>query len=278
MPSVLTFNTPASPLTPVQSGTSYTAPFTVSATFQPDTPGGSCAALSYRQSVSGTIKVDNVAMPFYLCAATGTLLDPTTPREDGCPPSGSNCTGCTAYGYRQCNMTNDRYWNPDQATGADFQMTDAPGFSNVEPGHTYELDVTFVGDINGASPASTATWTVTGSLTTSPSTATPTVTMSCNHDETPLGLHEAQDDKGRKHVIVAIARRPGAPALHPSAIQLDLTDKAGQVIRLGPPNVHEVSNARRAIAYVVYPLQEDAQPEKGSIALDGEPWGELPVV
>lgn len=278
MPSVLTFNTPNSPLTPVQSGTSFTAPFSVSATFEPDTPGGSCAALVYRQYVSGTLEVDNVALPFYTCAASHTLLDPTTPTEDGCPPAGSNCTGCTAYGYRQCNMTNDRYWNPDQATGADFQMTDAPGFTNIQPGHTYDIDVTFVGKLNDdTGTVSQKTWVVSGSLTTPPSSATPTVSMSCNHEETPLGLHQAQDKQGAKFAILAVARKPRAPALHSAAVQLDLADETGRKIQTGEPSVHEVSNARKTIAYLLYPLSKDATPVKGLVTLDGKPWGELPI-
>lgn len=276
MPSVLSFNTPASTLVPAQSGTFYNAPFNVDATFAPDQPGGSCAALVYRQYVSGAFTVNGTAFPHYLCQASGILLSGTL-QEDGCPPNGSNCTGCTAYGYRQCNMVNTYYNNPDQATGAYFWLYDAPGFSNVTPGSTYEIGLTFRGVIlDNATIVADETWQVIGT-TTIPGTSVTTASTTCAYDETPLGLHLRQDAEGSSKIILAVARKAGAPAIATGAIELQLIDAAGQKIDPGPAEAHEISNARKAVAYLVYSVPEGATPVKGQIALDGEPWGELPV-
>jgi hypothetical protein len=279
MSSVLSFTTPAATLTPVLASGNFTAQFNATATFEPDTPGGSCADLFYRQYLFGTYTVDGLAITHYLCRATNVVISPSVPREDGCPPVGSNCTGASAYGYRQCNMTNQYYSNPDQATGANFWMSDTPGFYNVQPGHTYGLNLNFNGQIENAGGVVTqANWQVLGSATTPATTTAPLTAGSCSHNETPVGLSVADHPEGGRVAILSVARDAGAPALNAAAVDLRLWDRFGREIQTGPAVVHEIGNARAATAHLVYPLPADAQPVKGLVAMDGVPWGELPAL
>jgi len=279
MPKVVAFNTPPTTLTPVLSGTSFTAPFNVTAVFAPDTVGGSCAALVYRQYIFGTFAINSVVVPHYLCQTSGVLMSPSTPLEDGCPPNGTNCTGTTAYGYRQCAMTNDGYFNPDQATGAEFWMYDAPGFTNVQPGTVYALNLNFRGEIQNAGATLTqASWEATGQVATSATVQPATLeTTTCDHDETPIGLRVARSHEQGLLAILSVSRRAGAPRLNSEAIQLRLWDAHCHEIETGPGVVHEVGNSRKVTAHLFYQLSAGSHPIKGSLALDGRPWGELPV-
>lgn len=280
MPTVATFLTPASTVTPVLADGNFNAPFNVTATFTPDSPGGSCAALVYRQYVSGGFTVDGLAVPHYLCQASGVLLN-ATPQEDGCPPNVNNCTGATAYGYRQCVMTADGYTNPDQPTGANFWMFDAPGFTNVQAGHTYGVNLNFRGEIqNTGATMAQNTWQVIGTVVTSAinSAPPPAPMMTCAHDETPIGLHIDDNAEGKRFAILSLARAPNAPPLNPAAVKLRLWDKSGHEIHPEPATAHEVGNRRKATAHLLYPLPAKAAPIRGAVALDGEHWGELAAV
>ncbi len=280
MPTVATFVTPNGTVAPVLSDGNFNAPFNVTATFTPDGPGGSCAALSYRQYVSGTFSVNGLVVPFYLCQASGVQLSATTAQEDGCPPNGNNCTGATAYGYRQCVMIADGYTNPDQPTGADYWMFDAPGFTNVQAGTTYAMNLTFRGEIqNNGATMTQSTWQVAGTVTTAASNSAPApdLATSCAHDETPIGLRVDDTPEGKRMAILSLARAPGSPPLNPSAVGLRLWDKAGHEIHAEPATAHEVGDRRRTTAHLFYPLPAKAAPVKGSVALNGEHWGEMPA-
>ncbi|UAL09043.1 hypothetical protein [Caulobacter segnis] len=278
MPSVLSFTTPATPITPVLASGNFTAQFNVTATFQPDTPGGSCAALVYRQYLYGSYTVDGVTIPHYLCQATNIVISPTVPQEDGCPPVGSNCTGASAYGYRQCNMTNQYYSNPDQATGANFWMSDTPGFYNVQPGHIYGLNLNFNGQIqNAGATLSQANWQVLGSATTPPTATPPSTAGGCTHNETPVGLSVADHPDGGRVAILSLARDAGAPAVDTAAVKLRLFDRLDRQIQAGPATAHEIGDGRAATAHLIHALPADAAPVKGLVSMDGVLWGELPA-
>lgn len=277
MPQVVAFNTPASTFAPVLSGSDFNAPFNVTATFSSDTKGA-CTDLSYRQYVFGTFAVNSVIVNHWLCQKTNVSLSPSTYLEDGCPPNGSNCTGCTAYGYRQCNMTNDGYF--DQSSTSEFWMYDAPGFTNVQPGKTYAVNLNFKGEIVNTKTSTLvqqAKWEVTGQVSIPKSTTTKHLSAAGAHGENPVALAFAKSKEEGPLAILSLRRDAGAPGLNPATIHLRLTDAKGHEIKHGPGVAHEVGNSRRATAHVFYPLPPGALPVKGVVAWEGKAPTELTV-
>lgn len=276
MSTVAAFNTPTGTIAPMFDGTKYAAPFNVTATFTPSTPGGSCADLFYRQYVSGSFWIDGIRVTHILCQETGAVLDQNAMLEDGCPPENGSCDECTAYGYRECPSDYDYYYDPDQETGAEFWMYDAPGFSVVQPGTTYALSLSFSGQIQNAGGVITqSNWNVEGVFAVpdhEPTTQTTETTIASDSppDAKPLALKSAVNANGDQVIVLSLSQGSGGAKLKPSVIQLKLYDTLGREVEVGPPAAHEIATPRgRATAHLLYPKLGSARPVKGLVLIAG---------
>lgn len=271
------FVTPTTNLVPTFGGGRYSASFRNTATFTCG-QGETCAAGAYRQYVMGSFTANGSQLSHVLCGSV--LLSTAVYYEDGCPPNGSNCAGCTAYGYRACTMTNDGYTNPDQANGSDFWMTDAPGFNNVKTGTLYAINLSFQGKlVNTTNNAvlATQTWTVSGSATAGVMlAAVPTAAdVAPIADQVGLGAGDKIVGADLTYNLISRApelqvtvRRPStAASLSPEALEIALTDGDNNaVIPLGAPEVYEIGNRAGSTATLVYSLADDGPlPELASL-------------
>ncbi|PHY17514.1 hypothetical protein [Caulobacter sp. BP25] len=268
------FDTPTSNVVPTWTGGRFAAEFSNTAVFTCG-PDETCADGVYRQTVKGEFLVNGSPLTHVLCGPV--VLSPTDYEEDGCPPAGDNCDFCTAYGYRQCAMTNDRYTNPDQATGSDFSMEDAPGFNApLNPLNNYTINLSFEGmlfDIGAGNVLATQTWTVVGS-----SLSTPTLAATQGEDLVPaqataeeIGL--ASTDKlfrvehtrnrltGALELHLVIQRAVGSAPLSSKALSVALfdADKEPMIAALGEPSgVYEIGSRSGVTTNVVYKLPPTA--------------------
>ena len=83
-------------------------------------------------------------------------------QEDGCPSA-----SCTAYGHRSCPQDPIDQYLPQRSNGCEFSMYDAPGFNNITKGKTYNLDLTFQGqliNVTSNTALATNTWTTSGRI------------------------------------------------------------------------------------------------------------------
>lgn len=240
---------------PAAHGADFNAPFTATATFS----GGNCAVGEYRQYVKGTFKVDGSVLDHVLCGQVHMSADVFL--EDGCP-NGS----CTAYGHRTCPQHPYDQFLPQRATGCDFSMSDAPGFSNVTRGKTYSLDLAFQGKLidtsRGGAVLVSKDWTTTGSQLVAETTASqPPVSLAAN--DKIVGAHHKQNvESGAMELHIVVARPAGLPPLDVSGMTLSLTDAAGHSIKppSAPPSVYEVGSKRRSTVSIVYTLAAGAAP------------------
>lgn len=278
------FVTPTSNITPTFDGGRYAGSFRNTATFTCGS-GETCAAGAYRQYVMGSFSANGSQLAHVLCGSV--VLSTAAYYEDGCPPNGSSCAGCTAYGYRACTMTNDGYTNPDQATGSDFWMTDAPGINNVKAGTLYAINLSFQGKLINTTNSSvlvTRTWTVSGSATAGATLAAGSTDFAPQPpDPETVGLASSDKIVGvdltynvltHAPELQVIIRRPaGSAPLSHEALEVALTDaNGGAVSPLGGPEVYEIGNRAGATTTLVYGLADDAPlPELASLtaSLDG---------
>lgn len=260
------FVTPVGNLAPTVDGARFSAPFGCTATFTNDS-GPSCADGEYRQFVRGLFSVNGMVLAHYLCRAGGTVMSSEVFAEDGCPPP-----GCTSYGHRACTGSPfDAYSAPDRATGSHYASSDSPGFSNVTPGMTYTIELSFQAsliDVSSSVPLATADWTIVGQTVTSPSLSSPR-TEGLQPDDRVLAVHAACNlDHGGQQIHVVIGRRPGSPPLDAGAVTLVLRDEHGEPIAFGDAVVHEVAIGARATASIVFDCPDGARAATGEVTVD----------
>nr|WP_295105383.1 hypothetical protein [uncultured Caulobacter sp.] len=264
------FVTPTANVTPIFNGGRYAGSFSNTATFTCGS-GETCAAGAYRQYVMGSFTANGSPLRHVLCGAI--VLSTSVYYEDGCPPNGASCAGCTAYGYRACTMTHDRYTNPNQATGADFWMTDAPGFNNVRAGTSYAIDLFFQGKLINATNNSvlvTQTWTVNGSATAggalaaaasdSTSSSTTLKEVGLSSDDQIISADLAYNlITGSAELQVLIRRPVDSAPLSADALQVATPDADENAIPLvGVPEVYEIGNRAGVTTTLVYGLADGA--------------------
>jgi hypothetical protein len=264
--SYTSFVPPAGNVAPAVNGTKFNSPFYVTATFS-DT-GGNCAAGEYRQSVKGTFTVSGTVLDHVLCGSVKLL--PNVLLEDGCP-SGS----CTAYGHRSCPQDPIDQYLPQRNNGCEFKMYDAPGFSNISKGYTYNLDLTFEGKLvnvtAGNAALVTKSWTTSGSKQILETPAT-TATVGLQPTDRIVGAHLTRNsESGAPELHVVIVRPADLLPLDAAALSLVMVDAAGH--RAKPsraPAIHEVGNSARATASLVYTLgPADITPVRVEMAVNG---------
>lgn len=249
------FVTPTGNLVPVLSGPSFSVSFSNTAVFT-NSSGSDCSAGAYRQYVMGAFYANGSQIMHVLCGST--FMSPTVYLEDGCPSP-----GCTAFGYRACPASpHSQYFLPDQATGSNYVMQDAPGFRNVTPGMTYRIALSFQGRLIDTSTNATLVsqiWTVNG-LTTVPEQLSAAAAVGMTADDRVLAVQSTHNhDSGRPEVHVIVKRAPGNPPLSPTAVPLLLHDARGGVVTTGRPVTHEVGGLRHSTATIVYPLEQSAR-------------------
>lgn len=244
--SYTSFATPSGNVAPVLHQSSFNAPFHVSATF-----AGDCGKGEYRQYVKGTFKADGSTLSHVLCGSVVLLAGVF--QEDGCPP-----TGCTAYGYRSCPAHPYNQFLPSRGDGCEFKMYDAPGFSNVSPGHTYSIDLSFEGKLvntaqNGAVLISNS-WTSSGSIVANVHSTLAAVGLQrLDRIVGAFFTHNASTGVPELHIV--ISRKAGSPPLDARAFAVTMMDAAGRRVKPPkPPVVHEVGNLSRVTASVIYAL------------------------
>lgn len=248
------FNTPVGNVAPTLQNNRFAAVFNNTATFTTSDPGGSCAAGEYRQYVMGSFTVDGSPITHRLCGST--VMSPNVLQEDGCPSP-----NCTAYGYRACPPNANNRYTPTQATGAQFVMACMPGFTNIQPGHRYGIDLTFQGQLIDTTTHTTLasqTWTVAGSQIVPQSVSALEAGPLGASDKVVAALRLRNQISGLWEVHLVIARKPGQPPIAAAAVALRLLDAAGAAILAGQPKVHEIADHHRATASIVHPLAQDA--------------------
>lgn len=249
------FVPPNGNVAPAIHGANFNAPFTTTATFS----GGNCAAGEYRQYVKGTFKVDGSVLDHVLCGQVHMSADVFL--EDGCP-NGS----CTAYGHRSCPQHPYDQFLPQRATGCDFSMSDAPGFSSVTRGKTYSLDLTFQGKLidtsRGGAVLVTQNWTTTGSQLVAETTASQAPVGLAATDKIVGAHHRKNVESGAAELHILVARPAGLPPLDVSGVTLALFDAAGHSIKPppAPPSVYEVGSRQRSTVSIVYTLAAGTAP------------------
>ncbi len=272
------FITPVGNLAPTLNGSTFTAPFTNTATFTNDS-SVNCSSGEYRQYVMGAFMVNGSVITHVLCGST--VMSSNVYQEDGCP-SGS----CTAYGHRSCPPSDlDKYMTgqvTDQATGCGFTMTDAPGFTNVSAQNSYTVNLSFQGsliDMSNATTLVTRSWTVSGVLAaTSPAVSSSAATSGkgrcgCSglqDGDRIVAVHAARNlisHELEAHVVVTRPRHQ--PPLADDALALRLKDRHGHPIAIGDPEVHEVVCGDRATASFVHRIRDARRPVKAEVGADG---------
>jgi len=246
------FVPPAGNVAPTVSGTRFNASFGTTATFS----GGDCAPGEYRQYVKGTFKVNGTTLRHVLCGAV--ILLPAVLQEDGCPPG-----ICTAYGYRACSQNPINQYSPVRATGCQYSMNDMPGFSGIQSGKTYNIELSFEGKLidtsRGGAVLATGAWTVSGS-TTALEIPLPASSAGLTATDKIIGVHRAHNEEsGAAELHIVITRPAGQPRFDASGIKLILIDAAGRrAPQPQPPEVYEVGSQRRSTVSIVYTLAPGA--------------------
>src|SRR4051812_831234 len=260
--SYTSFVPPTGNIAPALHGTNFNSSFGTTATFS----GGNCAPGEYRQSVKGTLKVNGTTLDHILCGSV--LMSPTVFQEDGCP-SGS----CTAYGHRSCPQDPIDQYLPDRATGCQFSMSDAPGFSNISSGKTYNVDLSFEGKLidtsRGGAVLVSGAWSTSGSTTMSKTmSATP---VGLAPSDRIIGVHHVRNaESGATELHIVIVRPPGQPPLDAAAVPLALIHADGlRTLPSQPPSVYEVGNRARSTVSIVYTLAPGAAPVNAELMLNG---------
>lgn len=290
MVDVVNFTTPQSPLAPILSDTAYEAPFNVYATFEPEQGEVGCANVMYRQYIRGTFSINGINLQHYLCEGSGVVMGDVY-QEDGCPPQGGDCSDCTAYGYRECDMVNDGYNDPDQLTGAKYWMYDAPGFPELEPDTTYALNLEFLGQIvdftNPLAPIvlEAREWEVVGQVTTPEDFPTADAVdksppaapqPGASPNVKPVGLRVAQSLSGKWNMILSLTQPPRSGPFDARAVKIEAFDHHGGRLALPAPTVHRVGDRRNTTAHLFYPLTPGRLPDR-VIAHVGGRLHDLPV-
>ena len=217
--------------------------------------GETCAPGEYRQYIMGTYTANGSIVPLLLCGTT--YISATVYQEDSCPPP-----VCTAYGYRACPTGPLDNYTPDQATGCNFYMYDAPGFYNIVAGTTYVLALSFRGQLINTAASNAVLqsqdWTVNGSATTPPSLKSETPMAGLQSNDKIVAVRTSRNvDNGAPEVQVIIARRAGEPPIDPNSIAITLKDARGQtIVPVAPPIVHEVSRRGHSTATMVLTLPQ----------------------
>jgi hypothetical protein len=261
--SYTSFVPPTGNIAPAVHRTNFNSSFGTTATFS----GGNCAPGEYRQYVKGTFKVNGTTLDHILCGSVR-LLE-TVFQEDGCP-SGS----CTAYGHRSCPQDAIDQYAPDRARGCQFSMSDAPGFSHIEPGKTYNLDLSFEGKLidtsRGAAVLVSSAWTTSGS-TTVPATVATAKTVGLAATDSIVGAHRARNaESGATELHIVIIRPAGQPPLDAAAVPLVLIDAAGRRLPTSqPPSVYEVGGRARSTVSIVYTLAGASVPVTAELMVNG---------
>lgn len=249
--SYTSFVTPDGAVAPVVSGQAFTAPFTNTAVFA-NSEGPDCSDGEYRQYVMGYFQVNGSTLTHQLCGTV--YMNDTDFQEDGCP-SGS----CTAYGHRSCPASPlDQYTNPNQATGSNFSMTDAPGFPAMVSGNSYVINLSFVGTLISLSLGTTLAikaWTVEGTAVGPALTTALPPSVSLRPEDKVIGVHRSRNSLSKaEEVHLVIARKPGSAPLNTSATRLALFDAEGEPVPCGPGQAHDVVGKGRQTTTVVFPL------------------------
>ncbi|MEP9387734.1 hypothetical protein [Mesorhizobium sp. KR9-304] len=267
---VQSFTTPAGNVVPAQNGNKYNGPFVNKATFTHGS-GETCSPLEYRQYVKGTFKVAGAAIAHSLCGSD--FLSPTTFKEDGCGP-GPTVDPCTAYGHRGCPTNPKDKYIPNQAAGCNFYMEDEPGFTNISSGTSYEIDLSFKGQIINTTTGAvveTRNWTVKGQTIAAFGPIEAMAMVGLRASDTVQGVYVGRSQTtGLPEVYVIISRGIGEPPLDAAAISVTLPNAQGVMPLAGPATVHEITMRGRSTATVVFPLAaEVALPAEARIKVPG---------
>lgn len=261
------FNTPTGNVAPVLGGGGFGAAFNNSATFT-DSAGGSVAAGEYRQYVKGSFTANGSPLTHILCGST--VMSTAVYQEDGCP-SGM----CDAYGHRACPPDSYSQYSPDQATGSQFDMSDAPGFRNISAGTTYGIHLSFQGKlVDTASNTDLAerSWIVDGEATAPMGALAAAAAVPLGAGDKILAVNTTTNVfNGGSEVHVVISRPPGLPPLDPARVGVTFADASGAPVATGAPVVHEVGNSQRSTASIVYTLNSEvSQPTVMTVNVDGQ--------
>lgn len=253
------FTTPVGNVVPTISGGRFAGTFSNSATFK-----DGCANGEYRQYVKGEFKANGSVVQHLLCG--NVYLSAAAYQEDGCPPG--NPAGIRAYGYRsRAGDPYDRY-TPSQAAGCQYNMYDAPGFSNLVKGTTYKIDLAFKGsliDTSNKTDLATQYWTVNGEVTIA--LVAEGQMMADNLQATPItqddkivaAIQTVNEDTKQPELHIVIARKPDQPPLDPAFIHVTAVGVDDVAISTERPAIYEVGNTRSATATAVFSLPAGAE-------------------
>ena len=269
--TVASFNTPVGTLVPALNNTTYNSSFNNSATFACGS-GETCAAGEYRQYVRGSFRVNGSTLTHILCGAV--VMSPVNWLEDGCP-SGI----CTAYGHRSCPTSPMDNYSPAQATGCVFAMHDAPGFTNVQVGTTYTIDLAFratmINTVLGGQVLQQRDWAVQGTHTVAAAAVgamTVTRMVALTEADAPRFAVSRVNDHSKAGEVHIIMQRPrGQAALDPASLHVVVRDARGAPIaQSAPPQVHEIVGRNRNTANIVATLAPgNAQPAQVELGKQG---------
>lgn len=262
------FTTPLENVEPTITGGQFVGPFSNSATFN-----DGCADGEYRQYVKGEFKANGSVVPLRLCGDV--FLSKNNLQEDGCPPGKD--PGVRAYGYRsRAGDAYDRYTS-NQATGCQYNMYDAPGFTSLAKGTTYKIDLSFRGALidtsNGNQPLVIKNWTVIGEVTIA--LAEEAKMKAENSQPVPIGkddyivaaIQTVNEDTKLPELQIVICRTPGKAPLDPASIQVKAMGVDDDVIPTDHSAIYEVGNKRSATATAVYPLPSGAKVKSVTVAI-----------
>jgi hypothetical protein len=268
---VVSFVTPVGNVAPSLNGGNFAAPFANSAQFSCGS-GETCAAGEYRQYVKGEFTVNGSVLTHYLCAASGMTLSAAVFQEDGCPPP-----GCTAFGYRRCPQWPYNQYVPDRATGCAFRMYDQPGFTSVQRGMTYGINLAYkavlINAVTGAVLQSHV-WTVVGQVTTQEEFGALQAAGFQPTDKISAVRTGRNSDNGMPELHVIVLRQLDQPPLDPASLGLELIDADDRLVVPSSPFVaHEIAGRDSATATLVATLPSDSHaPVKAAFtSLSGEP-------
>jgi hypothetical protein len=199
-------------------------------------------------------------------------MRPDSFQEDGCPPG-----ACTAFGYRSCPADPWSAYTPTQATGCNFAMHNAPGFSNVRAGVTYTVDLSFIGRlIDTASSGRTIgqqNWNVVGTATARAQPEAMAAVSLAAFDQILMAHHTRNDESGVAELHIVISRPADQPPLDPMSLGLTVQDGGGQALAFSSaPVVHEIGGRGRTTANVVHTLAHGSNtPAQMHLAGSGGP-------
>jgi hypothetical protein len=258
--NVVSYAPPNGNIAPTFNHGRFSAPFAATAEFG----GAPLGNGEYRQYVKGRFVAAGSVVTHYLCGANALAV--AVYKEDEL-----NITPCVSYGHRVCPNPIDQYL-ATRANGNRYSMTDDPGFSNLQAGVTYQVELSFKGDLIDttapAPPMRTATWTVNGQGAAPAAVSTTTASTPARGlqpEDRLVGAHYSKNlDTGADEVHIVIKRHKNAPAIEPSLTSFVLKSAEGVPITPSKVLVHEVGNEHGSTASIVHTL-DPSEPRPASI-------------